>query len=111
MPEKKPGKARSRIAPSLPYHKAMALYAVTGGGQIFTVEECPAEAFAALVEAGIPTARNPEIAGEKLAGLDYRQMIDRWYAINLLRESGATIPLFATLTEATQHQGAAAAST
>jgi hypothetical protein len=85
---------RKGIDPTMSYRRAINLYVTTEDGQKCTVGDCPATAFAVLMQVSAATAENPEAAAKAIADLDYQHKIDRWYAIMTLAEHGAAIPLF-----------------
>src|SRR6266550_3498869 len=72
---------RKGIDPTMSYRRAINLYVTTEDGQKCTVGECPAPAFAVLMQVSAATAENPEAAAKAIADLDYQHKIDRWYAI------------------------------
>ena len=78
--------------PSLSYTRALDLVIILPGGAIRTVRSCSVEEMRALVQSCVATATKKGCAAA-VAGLDYREMLDRWYAILELREHGCTLPI------------------
>ena len=81
-------------SPKLTYHQAVNSYFVAGPGQIYRVAECSIEQFTALVAGCVITAKNPKVCAGALVGLDYSELLSRWYALDTLRVYGAKIRLY-----------------
>lgn len=89
-------------APKLTYRQAVDAYFVVGPGQICQVATCSIEQFVVFVERCILLAKHPKVCEKALAGLDYAELLDRWYALDTLRVYGATVPLYPSIEEAEQ---------
>lgn len=77
----------NHVIPDLTYDRAMALSVV------IPVKDAPAGVFASLMQHAVQTARNPEKALSALRDLDYNNTVDRWFALNSLKELGIALPL------------------
>src|SRR6266567_5322092 len=88
-------------SPKLTYHQAVNSYFVAGPGQIYRVAECSIEQFTAFVASCVTAVKNPKVVSAgSLVGLDYSELLDRWYALDTLRVYGATVPLYSSIKEA-----------
>ena len=87
-------------APALTYHQALSSYFIGEPGQIYRVAECQIEQFTAFLKGCVATVKNPKVCAGALVGLDYKELLDRWYALDALRVYGATVQLFASIVEA-----------
>ncbi len=81
-------------SPKLTYRQAVNSYFIAGPGQIYRVAECSIEQFTALVAGCVITAKNPKVCAGALVGLDYSELLSRWYALDTLRVYGAKIRLY-----------------
>ncbi|SRR6266568_2528600 len=79
--------------PKLTYSEALDLVVTLPGGAVRTVRSLHACEMRAMVEACVLTAKNPKSCATAVVGLDYREMLDRWYAILELQLYGCTLPL------------------
>lgn len=86
--------------PKLSYRQAIQSYFLAKDAAIHQVGRCSPHVIQDLVEACIPTAKNPKSCAGDLKGLDFRDLIDRWYGLCVLKTHKATIPLYASKAEA-----------
>ena len=90
----------NQIAPKLSYHQALTRYIALPDGMVYTVQECPIAQFKAFIATAVQTTKKPEVTRQALIGLNYYDPMDRWYALLTAIENWATLPLFASLSEA-----------
>lgn len=83
--------------PKLSYKQAMQSWFILSH-QVHQVSSCSSFDFQDFLDTCSASVKKP-LCGA-LKGLRYRELIDRWYALNELLIHGATIPLFATREEA-----------
>ncbi len=83
--------------PRISYKTAMRSW-ILFAGAAYQVQACNVVVFQACVDELAATVKKP-LCGA-LRGFTYRDGIDRWYAINVLLEHKATVPLFSTEQEA-----------
>lgn len=88
--------------PKLTYSQAVYSYFVAGIGQSCQVATCSIEDFMAFIQDCALTTKNPKVSEKALAGLDYAELLDRWYALDTLKIYGATVPLFPSIEDAEQ---------
>ena len=55
-----------------------------------------------FIEECVLTAKNPKALEKSLGGLNYAELLDRWYALDTLKIYGATVPLYLSIEEAEQ---------
>ena len=80
--------------PKISYKKALELYFLAKQGGITTIKNASVGDMAHLVEQALKTLTDEPLRCCKrdLAGLDYTQLLDRWFALTTLFEAGAWIP-------------------
>lgn len=88
-----PGKSNM---PRLSYKKAMSSYFLAGDGAIHQVSSCTVNEFKAFVEACAQTCKKQPT----LKGLDYRELLARFFVLNELAIHGATVHLFSSEADA-----------
>ncbi len=89
-------------SPKLTYRQAVDAFFVAGPDRICQVAECAVEQFTAFVQECVLTAKNPKVCGKALLGLNYAELLSRWYCLDTLKIYGATVPLFPSIEEAEQ---------
>ena|ERR1700686_2296195 len=89
-------------APKLTYSQAVYSYFVADPSQICQVAECSIEQFSVFIQVCILTAKNPKVCEKALLGLDYAELLDRWYALDTLKTYNATVLLYLSIEEAEQ---------
>jgi hypothetical protein len=85
--------------PKLSYSVAMSSYFVIQG-RVHQVEDAPFFVIEQFINAAMATTKNPKSCVEALAGLDYRESVSRFYALNELLRLRASVPLFTSREEA-----------
>jgi hypothetical protein len=89
-------------APKLTYRQAVDAFFVAGPDQLFQVSEATIEQFTVFVQECMATVKNSKVCEKALLGLNYAELLDRWYALDTLRVYGATVPLYASIEAAKQ---------
>lgn len=87
------GRLSKSSLPKLTYNQALDLVVTLPGGAIRTVRSCSPDEMRAMVEASVLTAKNTKSCATAIAGLDHREMLDRWYCLLELQIHGCTLPL------------------
>ena len=78
--------------PKLTYNQALDLVVTLPGGAIRTVRSCSPDEMRALVETCARTSTKKGCVAA-VKGLDYREPLDKWYAILELVLHGCVLPL------------------
>lgn len=81
--------------PKLTYNQALDLVVTLSGGAIRTIRSLHTSEMKDLVESCAATAKSPKACADAVAGLDYNEMIDRWFAVLELHLHGVMLPIAA----------------
>src|SRR6266702_1384976 len=87
------GRLSKSALPRLTYNQALDLVVTLPDGAIRTVRACSPAEMCAMVQTCVLTAKNTKSCVTAIAGLDYREMLDRWYCLLELQIHGCTLPL------------------
>ncbi len=80
-------------APSYSYSQALDLLVRLPNDNVKRVRDCTVDDMRSLVEACVPTARDPKRCQDSLEDIDYRDPLSKWYTVLELKLAGASLPL------------------
>lgn len=87
-------RAKSSSPPALPYQEALKRRFLAPNGEVLSVGRCDAYAFVRAIEGYLrPYRAKPwyRSVQTELAGLDYTDMLSRWYALEVIQDHLALV--------------------